>query len=166
MPTHAVVTVCQIFYLGALTKGKVPGGRVQVERLQRKFQSIHQTLVHGPSMASGPLSRAIDLDASLMLASTANLSGMAGAVGGPVQTVSPVGTAASAPGTRLVTPVAVTGAKAGAADGSAKATVGTADRFVVAAQHLFIRPTANHAAYPPWSEATDTRRPLRSMFAP
>ncbi len=104
---------------------------MQVERLQRKFQSIHQTLVHGPSMASGPLSRAIDLDASLMLASTANLSGMAGAVGGPVQTVSPVG---AAPGTRLATPAAVTAAKPGAADGSVKATVGTGNRFEVIAQ--------------------------------
>ncbi|KXZ51508.1 hypothetical protein GPECTOR_12g471 [Gonium pectorale] len=43
----------------------------RVERLQRKFHSIHSTLVHGPSLASGPTSRAIDLDASIMLASIA-----------------------------------------------------------------------------------------------
>ncbi|KAG2491621.1 hypothetical protein HYH03_009992 [Edaphochlamys debaryana] len=42
----------------------------RVERLQRKFHGIHSTLVHGPSLASGPTSRAItDLDASVMMAS-------------------------------------------------------------------------------------------------
>ncbi|GFR45611.1 hypothetical protein Agub_g7018 [Astrephomene gubernaculifera] len=42
----------------------------RVERLQRKFHSVHSTLVHGPSLASGPTSRAImDLDASSVFAS-------------------------------------------------------------------------------------------------
>ncbi|GLC37302.1 hypothetical protein PLESTF_000486000 [Pleodorina starrii] len=42
----------------------------RVERLQRKFHSIHSTLVHGPSLASGPTSRAItDLETSMMLSS-------------------------------------------------------------------------------------------------
>lgn len=43
----------------------------QVERLQRKFHSIHLTLVHGPSMGTGPTSRAItDLEASVMISTT------------------------------------------------------------------------------------------------
>jgi hypothetical protein len=50
----------------------------QVERLQRKFHSIHSTLVHGPSLASGPTSRAItDLEASMVLSSVASPPHMA-----------------------------------------------------------------------------------------
>ncbi|GLI59277.1 hypothetical protein VaNZ11_001126 [Volvox africanus] len=45
----------------------------RVERLQRKFHSIHLTLVHGPSVSCGPTSRAItDLEASVMVSTAAS----------------------------------------------------------------------------------------------
>ncbi|GIL71330.1 hypothetical protein Vretimale_2679 [Volvox reticuliferus] len=45
----------------------------RVERLQRKFHSIHLTLVHGPSVACCPTSRAInDLEASVMVSTAAS----------------------------------------------------------------------------------------------
>lgn len=60
-----------------------PPGHTQVERLQRKFHGIHSTLVHGPSLASGPTSRAItDLDASLMVSVAASPLAAALAGGG------------------------------------------------------------------------------------
>ncbi|PNW77356.1 hypothetical protein CHLRE_10g433050v5 [Chlamydomonas reinhardtii] len=62
----------------------------RVERLQRKFHGIHSTLVHGPSLASGPTSRAItDLDASLMVSVAASPLAAALAGGGAQGLTSP-----------------------------------------------------------------------------
>ncbi|PNH09185.1 Dynamin-like protein ARC5 [Tetrabaena socialis] len=59
----------------------------RVGRLQRQFHAIHSTLVHGPSLASGPTSRAIntDLDASIMLASVVLASPLPHSGGGAAE---------------------------------------------------------------------------------
>ncbi|KAG2433018.1 hypothetical protein HXX76_008745 [Chlamydomonas incerta] len=91
----------------------------RVERLQRKFHGIHSTLVHGPSLASGPTSRAItDLDASLMLSVVASpLAGLAaggaqGLTGPDVGGVRPLGSRLVAAASAARTPDMATGKSA------------------------------------------------------